>query len=200
MNNMFLSSLEKRRSVYNLGNSVTLPVNKISELINQAIKLSPSAFHSQSTRVVVLFGDHHQKLWAMVKRELSKRISPEELESRLSKIDACFAAGFGTVLFFEDISVIQELEQTYPLYANNFEKWAEQANGMAQLSVWTALASENIGANLQHYNPLIDDSVAQEWQIPQSWKLIAQMPFGTIESMPDDKKFIPDEERCLIFN
>lgn len=70
---------------------------------------------------------------------------------------------------------------------------------MAQLTVWTALAEENLGATLQHYNPLIDTAVANEWQLPKSWKLIAQMPFGTIENQPDDKEFISDLQRQLVF-
>ncbi|CAM3241675.1 MULTISPECIES: nitroreductase family protein [Vibrio] len=199
MNNQFLSILEKRRSIYSLGNNVTLAKDYISELINHAVKLTPSAFHSQSTRVVVLFGDHHLRHWALVKHELGKLLTASELDSSASKIDACFASGFGTVLFFEDTDVIKELEQAYPLYADNFEKWSEQANGMAQLTVWTALAEENLGATLQHYNPLIDTAVANEWQLPESWKLIAQMPFGTIENQPDDKEFISDLQRQLVF-
>ncbi|OOE66370.1 nitroreductase family protein [Salinivibrio kushneri] len=199
MNNQFLSILEKRRSIYSLGSNVTLAKDYISELINHAVKLTPSAFHSQSTRVVVLFGNHHLRLWTLVKHELAKLLTPSELDITVSKIDVCFSSGFGTVLFFEEIDVIKELEQAYPLYADNFEKWSEQANGMAQLTVWTALAEENLGATLQHYNPLIDTAISDEWQLPKSWKLIAQMPFGTIEKSPDDKEFISDQQRQIVF-
>ncbi|ODP99480.1 MULTISPECIES: nitroreductase family protein [Salinivibrio] len=199
MNNQFLSILEKRRSIYSLGSNVTLAKDYISELINHAVKLTPSAFHSQSTRVVVLFGNHHLRLWTLVKHELAKLLTPSELDISVSKIDVCFSSGFGTVLFFEEIDVIKELEQAYPLYADSFEKWSEQANGMAQLTVWTALAEENLGATLQHYNPLIDTAISDEWQLPKSWKLIAQMPFGTIEKSPDDKEFISDQQRQIVF-
>ncbi|NFV72581.1 nitroreductase, partial [Clostridium botulinum] len=34
------------------------------------------------------------------------------------------------------------------------------------------------GASLQHYNELIEEDVKKEWNIPNNWKLIAQMPFG----------------------
>ncbi|OOF00761.1 hypothetical protein BZG79_15565 [Salinivibrio sp. MA427] len=120
MNNQFLSILEKRRSIYSLGSNVTLSKDYISELINHAVKLTPSAFHSQSTRVVVLFGNHHLRLWTLVKHELAKLLTPSELDISVSKIDVCFSSGFGTVLFFEEIDVIKELEQAYPLYADNF--------------------------------------------------------------------------------
>ena len=199
MKNSFLLQLERRRSVYYLGNCVTLPKQYISDLVNRAIKLSPSVFNSQSTRVVVLFGNHHCKLWALVKHELSKVQTSDALDINLSKIDACFASGFGTVLFFEDIEVINQLQQSYPDDSDSMESWSEPANGMAQLSVWAALAAENIGASIQHYNPIIDQGVAQEWNIPSTWKMIAQLPFGTIEKRPEAKSIISDEERCIIY-
>ncbi|WP_341660101.1 nitroreductase family protein [Vibrio sp.] len=199
MKNSFLLDLERRRSIYCLGNSVTQPKKYISDLVNRAIKLSPSVFNSQSARVVVLFGNHHCKLWALVKHELSKVLTSDALDTSLSKIDTCFASGFGTVLFFEDTAVVKELQQSDPLYADNIESWSEQANGMAQLSVWTALAAEHIGASLQHYNPIIDAGVAQEWSIPSTWRMIAQLPFGTIEKHPEQKSFASDEERCIIY-
>lgn len=51
----------------------------------------------------------------------------------------------------------------------------------AQNNIWTALSQANIGANLQHYNPLIDDKIKELFSIPDTWKLTAQMPFGSIE-------------------
>ena len=57
----------------------------------------------------------------------------------------------------------------FALYADNFPVWSEQAGGMAQLSVWAALANAGVGASLQHYNPLVDADVAREWNIPASW-------------------------------
>ena len=84
------------------------------------------------------------------------------------------------------------------MYKDNFPIWAEQANGMAQLTVWTALAEENIGASLQHYNPLIDEDVKKEWQLPPKWKMIAQMPFGSIETMAEEKTFLPIDKMVMI--
>lgn len=46
----------------------------------------------------------------------------------------------------------------------------------------------NIGASLQHYNPVIDDAVKEIFDIPQTYKLLAQMPFGGIVSEPDAKE------------
>jgi predicted oxidoreductase (fatty acid repression mutant protein) len=70
---------------------------------------------------------------------------------------------------------------------------------MHQLAVWTMLEELGFGANLQHYNPLIDERVAKEWNIPANWKLIAEMPFGTPANGPGDKDFKPLEDRVKIF-
>ena len=53
-----------------------------------------------------------------------------------------------------------------------------QSDGMTQYAIWTALEAEGLGANLQHYNPLIDQKVATEWKVPESWELSAQMVIG----------------------
>jgi predicted oxidoreductase (fatty acid repression mutant protein) len=53
---------------------------------------------------------------------------------------------------------------------------------------------------LQHYNPLIDEKVKKTWNLPASWKLIAQMPFGKPTDQPGEKEFQPLEERVKFFS
>ena len=71
--------------------------------------------------------------------------------------------------------------------------------GILQANVWNYLAEENIGANLQHYNPLIDDEVKKEWNIPTSYQLTAQLVFGGIEEVPEPKDKIPGSLRMNIY-
>ncbi|WP_235899540.1 hypothetical protein [Suipraeoptans intestinalis] len=43
--------------------------------------------------------------------------------------------------------------------------WANHANGMLQISIWTALAE--LGSELPcHYNPVIDDMVRKDTSFP----------------------------------
>lgn len=70
---------------------------------------------------------------------------------------------------------------------------------MHQYVIWTALASLDIGANLQHYNPVIDQRVADAWDIAEDWELNAQMVFGAIEQPAGDKAFQPIDERMKVF-
>lgn len=118
----------------------------------------------------------------------------EKFTPTKQKIDG-FKAGAGTVLFFEDQSVIKGLQENFALYADKFPDWSGHTSGMHQYAIWTALASLNIGANLQHYNPVIDEQVASTWNIDPDWTLIAQMVFGGIAQPAGDKSFEPVEHR-----
>lgn len=190
---------EKRRSIYALSNQLPVSNDKIVKLVEHAILHTPSSFNSQSTRVVVLFGEEHQKLWNITEETLHEIVGDEEkFQSTKEKI-AGFKAGAGTVMFFEDQSVVKSMQENAPLYADKFPIWAHQTSAMHQYVIWTALASIDVGANLQHYNPVIDDKVAEAWNIDKGWALNAQMVFGAIEQPAGDKAFKPVEERMKVF-
>ena len=144
----FLESISRRRSIYNIGKNVSLSQEEIVNVIEEVVEQSPSAFHAQSSRVVVLFGYEHQKLWNIVKDTLRPMIPAEQFAQTEGKIDGCFAAGVGTVLFFEDQEVIKGQQAQFPLYADKFPEFSEQHAGMAQFMVWTALSELGLGATL----------------------------------------------------
>ena len=58
---------------------------------------------------------------------------------------------------------------------------------MLQISIWSGLKELVAGASLQHYNPVIDEAVRKLFDLPESYVLNAQMPFGGIGSHPDEK-------------
>ena len=198
MNNALIHSIKKRRTQYSLGKSVSLSKAEIETVIKEAVKHAPSSFNSQSSRVVILFGAESDKLWNIAKDELRKIVPADAFTATEGKLNS-FAAGAGTFLFFEDQDVVKGLQEKFALYAENFPVWSEQASGIAQFAVWTALANEDIGASLQHYNPLIDAQVASTWGVPSSWKLRAQMPFGTNEKPFPEKTFMDDAQRFKVF-
>ncbi len=199
MSTTFCQAIEKRRSYYSIGNEEIVEEKKLTDIICHSINHCPSSFNSQSSRVVLLLGRHHIKLWEIVKDEIKKILPAEAFESSQNKIDNCFLSGYGTVLFFEDTNTVKELQEKFPLYKENFPVWSNQSSGMLQYAIWTALELEGLGASLQHYNPLIDGAVKQEWDIPAEYKLIAQMPFGKPLAPPDLKDFLPIETRFQIF-
>ena len=194
----FIDLITKRRTQYTLGSDLPMAQADVTALIQEAMRQAPSSFNSQSSRAVILFGDQHQRFWQIVMDELRKIVPADAFANTEKKINS-FAAGAGTVLFYEDQDVVAGLQQQFPLYADNFPVWSEHSTGIAQFAVWTALAEANIGASLQHYNPLPDAAAAAEWKLPASWKLRAQMPFGSHQADFGEKTFMDDAERFRVF-
>lgn len=195
----FKEAIQHRRTHYGIGNNSPISDNEIHEIIKTEVTHVPSAFNSQSTRIVLLLGESHKKLWEIVKDTLRKIVPAEAYKATEAKIDNSFEAGYGTVLFFEDTAVVEGLQKQFPSYKDNFPVWSQQTSAMHQLAIWTMLEDAGFGASLQHYNPLIDEAVAKQWHINPNWKLIAEMPFGTSTQEPGEKQFAPLEERILVF-
>ncbi|MDY3051874.1 MAG: nitroreductase family protein [Ndongobacter sp.] len=175
-----IQSLEKRRSYYHLNKKLPVPREEVTRTIEQVTELVPDAFNMKSARVVVLYGEEHDAFWQEVYRVFDGAVAQEKIDS--------FKAGAGTVLYFTDAAVVKAMEERFALYAENFPVWANQANGMLQINVWTALRELGIGASLQHYNPVIDGMVRERYGVPEHYVLLAEMPFGGIEEEPEPKE------------
>lgn len=198
MSKDFFTAVADRRSFYGISKEAVVSDDKIKEIIEHAVKHTPSAFNSQSTWIVLLLGKEHDKLWDITMEALRKIVPADNFSSTEDKINS-FKNGYGTVLYFEDNSVIESLQKQFALYKDNFPIWSQQTSGMHQFVIWTALEIEGFGASLQHYNELIENDVKKEWSIPENWKLIGQMPFGKPTAKPDEKQFSPLEERIKVF-
>ena len=194
----FLKEVENRRTIYNTETTISINDKELEDIIEQVVKFTPSAFNSQSTRIVLLLNEQHNKFWDNTKVALKNKMGTDrDFAPTEQRIDG-FKHSYGTILYFEDKDVIQSLEEKMPNYADYFESWSVQANAMHQFAIWTALSSKGIGASLQHYNPLVDEVTAREFDIPSSWKLIAQMPFGDIREQAGEKEIQPTEDRIII--
>ncbi|KIH88614.1 hypothetical protein SPBR_07865 [Sporothrix brasiliensis 5110] len=193
-----LELMKGRRSYYALSKDLPISKDRIQEIIQEALRQTPSSFNSQSNRVVVLFGDEHDKFWAIVSDTL-KAIVPADNWEATEKRLSMFKAGAGSILFFEDSSVVETFQSKFALYADRFPIWAAQSVGMLQFALWTALESEGLGANLQHYNPIVDEKVAETWKIPATWKLNAQLVFGGRAGEAGPKDYLPLEERYRVY-
>ncbi|GAA0310843.1 nitroreductase family protein [Psychrobacter aestuarii] len=202
MSNESLSDLQQafidRRSIYALGDNLPVAPQAVVDIAERVVLHTPSSFNSQSSRLVVLFGDAHKKVWDIAEEKLREAVGDGDFSSTKQKVDG-FRAAAGTVLYYEDQDVVKSLQQQFELYADKFPVWAEHTSAMHQYAMWTELRTLEIGANLQHYNPLIDADVAAAFDIPESWELIAQMPFGSIEAPAGDKEFEPLDKRMRVF-
>lgn len=199
MSNQFLDLITKRRTIYTIGKNVEQSPEYLTDLIQNAIKQSPSSFNSQSSRAVILFNGEHEKFWGFVADKLKSYAKDEESAAKTTAKMATFAAGTGTVLFFEDQNVVKGLQEQFPSYAENFPIWAEHSTAIAQFSTWTVLHTEGLGASLQHYNPIVDEQVHAEWDIPENWKLRAQLVFGSVEGEARAKDYLEDDQRFKVF-
>lgn len=169
----------KRRSIYKIMKETPVGEAEIEAIVNDATALVPDAFDMKSQRVVLAFGARHDALWDAVYEAFGGKVAREKIDG--------FRAGRGTVLYFYDADVVKAMQEKFPTYAANFPVWAQQANGMLQFTIWAALREAGVGANIQHYNPVVDEAVRRLFGLPASYVLVAQMPFGGIAEEPPAK-------------
>lgn len=187
MKRTFIEAIEHRRTIYNIDNQQIVSRDRIEQIVLKALADIPSAFNSRTTRLVLLSGENHTKFWSIVKETLRKIVPAEGFGATEQKIDTSFAAGYATVLFYEDQSVVKSLQEQFPTYADRFPGWSEHTSAMHQFAIWTMVEDEGLGASLQHYNPIIDREVADTFGISTHWKLVAQMPLGRPIAQPAPK-------------
>lgn len=196
----YLEAAAKRRSVYSLKKESTISDEKLVEMIKQVANDAPSSLNSQSQRVVVLLGEEHDYLWKNIVMETLRKVvnDEEKFKTTEEKING-FANAYGTILYYQDGKSLEILGEKFPDYAHNFPRWASEGDGIILYALWTALASQGMGASIQHYNPLIDEELAERYDIPKEWMLIGQMPFGVIGEYPDPKDKIPVEDKVKVY-
>ncbi|MDR2180706.1 MAG: nitroreductase family protein [Synergistaceae bacterium] len=195
----FMEALRNRRSCYAINDQSPATKDQIQEIIDFALLHVPSAFNSQSSRIVVLLERSHKKFWNIVLETLRKIVPADAFAPTEQKISS-FAAGYGTILYYEDERVVGELQTRFPRYADRFPTWAQHTSAMHQLAIWTMLENAGLGASLQHYNPIIDNEVRETWSLDPQWTLVAQMPFGGLVKAPDEKEFQPLDARRKAFD
>lgn len=199
MNMNFVEALKNRRSRYNIEAKSLISDQEIEDIIKTVLMYVPSAFNSQTTRMVLLLGENHLKLWSIVKETLRELMKGKDFEPTESKINHSFASGYGTILYFEEETIVENLQAAFPTYRDVFPDWSLQTSAMHQLIAWIMLEDAGFGASLQHYNPLIDDAVKKEFNLPQSWKLIAEMPFGVHAGDTGEKEKEDLNKRMKVF-
>lgn len=59
----FAKLQETRRTIYALGKELPVSNEEVVALVEKAMKEAPSAFNSQSSRAVVLFGAESEAFW-----------------------------------------------------------------------------------------------------------------------------------------
>ncbi|MCH4095325.1 MAG: nitroreductase family protein [Acidaminococcus provencensis] len=194
----FVEAIANRRTNYALGKNIPVSKEQVVETVQKLVHEVPSAFNMQSGRIIIATGENHDKIWNITMETLRKIVPAEAFGRTEDKIKG-FAAVYGTILYFDETATVKNMQEQFPAYADNFPIWAQQANGMMQFAIWTALTDLGLGVNIQHYNPLIDEEVKKTFGVPDSWQLIAEMPFGEALQAPNAITKLPIDERVKVF-
>ncbi|KAG8856611.1 hypothetical protein FRB96_006371 [Tulasnella sp. 330] len=183
MSSAFIAAVAARRTYYGLSKASPIPDAKIKAIVADLVKNCPSSFNSQSSRAVIFFGADNDRLWLdVVKPTYFEILSDEAGKKTYGDKIAGYAAGYGTVIFFEDQAIVDGWAAKMPALAGVFPVWSGNSTGMLQFAVWTALETEGLGASLQHfgsYSPSTDPLIQKTFGLPSTWKSTAMMPFGT---------------------
>lgn len=189
----FRDAVSARRSEYML-DSQGVDVDAVVSVLRGIAGKVPSSFNAQSARMFVLAGEDHRRFWGIVEDVLRERSrDPERFRGTQAKL-AGFSAAAGTILFYEVDAKTEELMEEHPGYRDLFPQWAEHGNAMMQFAFWTAIADMGLGANIQHYNPLVDARVAEAFGIPDGYRLVAQMVFGRVVTPAGPKDKLSGED------
>lgn len=105
MNN-FTTAVTNRRTNYALSKDVSISQETIIKTIEDMVHEVPSAFNMQSGKVVVAFGETHDKIWQIAMDTLRGIVPAANFAATEEKINS-FAAAYGTVLYFDDISIVE---------------------------------------------------------------------------------------------
>lgn len=127
-----IEAIKGRRTYYTLSGESPIPDSKIIEIVNQVVTHVPSSYNSQTTRVVVLLGTEHRKLWDDIVKPAVKAVAPAHVWEGTEKKLTGFQRAYGTILFYEDTEIITRLQQQLELYATKFPQYSEHTNAMHQ--------------------------------------------------------------------
>lgn len=195
----FIDLVRKRRSIYALGTDSRYTKEEIKVRIREVIKHVPTAFNSQTTRVVLLYDEANTKFWDHI-YDVQKDVLKGDVWERMSAVITGAKKGIGTVLFFEDREAVKKM----PTSEARQEAYKQNNSANAQYAVWLALTEMGLGASLQHFNvgyeQGFDKTTKEMFNLPSSYEMLAQMPFGSIEQQPRPKEYIDPNVQVQVFN
>lgn len=193
----FTNLVKQRRTSYALGTNTELSNQEIADRITEIAREIPTASNSQSTRLVVIFGEDNVKFWDHI-LDVQKDVMPETMWNMMSGVMEGAKGAVGTVLFFEDLDAVEEM----PAKGARAEAYKQNNNANNQYAIWLSLTELGLGASLQHMNigfeQGFDKSTKEMFDLPENWEMVAQMPFGSIEAPASEKEYIADDVRVRV--
>lgn len=93
----FQEAIAGRRSIYSLNKNTPISDEKLIQTIETITSNVPSSFNTQSTRLVVLLKDEHDKFWDLVEHVLQPNLTSDEQRQKTGGRLGMFKAAYGTV-------------------------------------------------------------------------------------------------------
>lgn len=197
--NQSKEAYKQRHSQYNITAEWVAPKEQVVELLGDVLHHVPTHMNAQTVRMVLLTGEAHRKHWELIEQILINQIGEERYnDGTKEKIHNSFMSGIGTVVYFNDTRTTKQLQEKFPAYAHNFEKWAREVQGSHQFAVWTGLTRLGFGASLQHYIGMADDKVREQLGVPAEWEFIAHMPFGKVVEPAQAQDKLPLSQLLIV--
>lgn len=194
----FTELVQSRRTRYAIGNNTDVSKETVIARIREVAREIPTALNSQTSRLVLVFGEDNEKLWRYI-LDVQKDVMPAAMWEKMSGVMEVAKGAFGTVLFFEDLDAVAT---NMPLQPARAEAYKQNNNANVQFATWLALTELGLGASLQHMNvghaEGYDKGILEMFNLPANYELIAQMPFGSIEGEANPKQYIADDVRVQV--
>lgn len=97
----YLDAVKYRRTVYGVTDKITVPDERIVEIVDEVIQSAPSSWNVQSTRILVTLGKEHKRFWDTVidfaKPSDLKAQSGEDWQRQETRFKS-FRDAYGTVI------------------------------------------------------------------------------------------------------
>lgn len=100
--NTYLQAIAHRRSVYPLAGASDVSDDRIVEIVQEVLRVSPSSYNTQPMRVAIFLGEQHKKFWKIISDASLPLLQPagEEVVAKMSGMFGMFSAAYGSVSLF----------------------------------------------------------------------------------------------------
>lgn len=201
--------------------SSVVTYDTIMTAVERSLKVSPSSFNSQDTRIVALLGADHVGYWRLVCERLrstcGEKASSRAAEAECDHIEKAVIPAMGTLLYLINDETVNATCAAYPAYAASFPGYAEQSAAMAASAAWTAISTldSSLGAMPVYYGaPVVVDAKSTAaakakglnpafpaaMAIPAGWHLSTEFVFGSVEETPKPAAVIPTNHQVMVFS
>ncbi|KAI9040774.1 uncharacterized protein KD926_007717 [Aspergillus affinis] len=193
----YLEAIKHRRTVYGVTDTIAVSDDRIIDIVNEVIQTMPSSWNMQSTRILVTLGKEHKRFWDAVIAAAKPFVLENQGEEGWKRNENRFKSfrdAYGTISIFEDHTAIEKLHDRFSKFPITvFENFAEHSNAMHQITLWTALELEGLGASLQHshFVPGVEDAIRSEFDLPSTWSVKAEIVFGGLSG---ERPIAPEKE------